>query len=120
MQGNAGNVSRARPSQKNHRSGNIGGLAEALQRHVLDQFGALLFVQVIQAVLVVVLVQLLRHLDWLGGSGSELMSGLVLVTVLYVLLQLPLVAVRWAFQQPASWTAPLRTTVVAARRAMAA
>jgi hypothetical protein len=83
-------------------------------------FGALLFVQVIQAVLVAVLVQLLRHVDWLGGSGSELISGLVLVTVLYVLLQLPFVAVRWAFQQPAGWTAPLRKTVVAARRAMAA
>lgn len=83
-------------------------------------FGALLFVQVIQAVLVAVVVELLRHLDWLGGSGSELTSGLVLVTVLYVLLQLPFVAVRWAFQQPASWTAPLRTTVVAARRATAA
>ena len=83
-------------------------------------FGALLFVQVIQAVLVVVLVQLLRHLDWLGGSGSELVSGLVLVTVLYVLLQLPFVAMRWAFQQQASWTAPLRTTFVSARRAMAA
>ena len=83
-------------------------------------FGALLFVQVVQAVLVVVAVQLLRHVEWLGGVGSELTSGLVLVTVLYVLLHLPFVAVRWALHQPAAWTAPVRTTVVAARRVMSA
>ena len=81
-------------------------------------FGALLFVQVVQALLVTVGLQLLKHLDWLGGPASDLTSGLGLLTVLYVLLQLPFVALRWAFQQPGVSIAPLQATVVAARRAL--
>jgi len=83
-------------------------------------FSAVLFVQIVQAVLVVVALQLLRHLDWLGAIGSELTSGLVLVTVLYLLLHLPFAALRWAFQQPAAWTAPLGTSVGTVRRVLAA
>lgn len=49
-------------------------------------FGALLFVQVIQAVLVEVGTQLLRHADWLGPM-SDLTSGLVLITLLYLLFK---------------------------------
>jgi len=91
-----------------------------LSRTWVRLFGAVLFVQVVQAVLVVVSLQVLKHLDWLGPFGSELTSGLVLVTVLYLLLHLPFMALRWALQHPAGWTAPIRTSVVAARRAMAA
>jgi hypothetical protein len=41
MQGNTGDVSRSRTRQKSHSGGNIRRLAEAFQRHVLDQFSAL-------------------------------------------------------------------------------
>lgn len=82
-------------------------------------FGALLFVQVIQAVLVAVGLQLLAHLEWLGSDVSAFGSGLVLITLLYVLLQLPLAACRWALQQPAAAIAPTRALVGWTRRSLA-
>lgn len=78
-------------------------------------YGALLFVQVVQAVLVAVGLELLRHTDWLGGPISDLTSGLLLLTLLYLLFRLPFAAYEWAFRQPLSQSAPARVVVVAAR-----
>jgi hypothetical protein len=73
-------------------------------------FCALLFVQVVQAVLIAVAIQLLRRTDWLGGPVSELTSGLVLLTLLYLLFKLPFAAYHWSFRQPLSQSAPVRVT----------
>ena len=62
-------------------------------------FVALLFVQVVQAVLVLVALQLLRRTDWLGGAASDLISGLMLIALLYLLFKLPFAAYHWAFRQ---------------------
>jgi hypothetical protein len=78
-------------------------------------FCALLFLQVVQAVLIAVALQLLRRTDWLGGPVSELTSGLVLLTLLYVLLKLPFAAYQLAFRQPLTQSAPVRTAIVSAR-----
>ena len=80
-------------------------------------FASLLFVQVVQAVLIAVGASLLRNTNWLGGPVSELTSGLVLVTLLYVLFKLPFAAYQWAFQRPLLQSAPVRTIVFAARAA---
>lgn len=63
-------------------------------------YSALLFVQVIQAVLVQIGMELLRHTDWLGGPLSDLTLGLVLVTLLVLMFKLPFAAYQWAFRQP--------------------
>jgi hypothetical protein len=63
-------------------------------------FTALVFVQLVQAVLVRVGLELLRHTDWLGGPISDLTSGLLLVTLLYLLFKLPFAAYHWALRQP--------------------
>lgn len=78
-------------------------------------YGALLFVQVVQAVLVAVGLELLRHTDWLGGPVSDLTSGLLLITLLYLLFRLPFAAYEWAFRQPLNISAAVRTIVVRAR-----
>ena len=88
---------------------------EELARLWWRVFAALLFVQVVQAVLVALGLELLRHTDWLGGPVSDLTSGLLLVTLLYVLFRLPFAAYEWAFRQPLYQSAPIRTIVVAAR-----
>ena len=62
-------------------------------------YSALLFVQVIQAVLVQIGIELLRHADWLGAPLSDLTSGLVLVTLLFLMFKLPFAAYQWAFRQ---------------------
>lgn len=82
-------------------------------------FSALLFVQVIQAVLVEVGLQLVSHTAWLGGPVSDLTSGLVLVTLLYLLFKLPFAAYRWAFRHELHQS-PLVQTVMVAARAVAA
>jgi hypothetical protein len=94
-------------------------VGEDLARLWARLFGALLFVQIIQAALVSVGVQLLGHLDWLGTDLSAFGSGLALITLLYVLIQLPLAACRWALRQPALPVAPTRVVVGAARRKLA-
>ena len=81
-------------------------------------YSALLFVQVVQAVLVLVGLELLRHTDWLGGPVPDLVAGLVLVSVLYLLFRLPFAAYQWAFQRPFVQSAPVRTIVFAARAAL--
>ncbi len=88
---------------------------EELARLWWRVYTALLFVQVVQAVLVALGLELLRHTDWLGGPISDLTSGLLLVTLLYVLFRLPFAAYEWAFAQPLRESAPVRTIVVAAR-----
>ena len=77
-------------------------------------FSALLFVQVVQALLIGVGVELLRHADWLGPV-SELTSGLVLLTLLYLLFKLPFAAYQWAFRHPIHQIPAVRPLVLAAR-----
>jgi hypothetical protein len=60
---------------------------------------ALLFLQVAHALLVTLGLQLLTHTDWLGTPTSGLITGLVVTTLLYLMVKLPFVAYRWAFQQ---------------------
>jgi hypothetical protein len=91
---------------------------EELARLWARLFVGLLFVQVIQAAVIAVGLQLLEHLDWLGADVSAVGSGLVLITLLYVLLHLPLAAGRWALRQPASVSGPSRMLVSAARRSL--
>jgi len=83
-------------------------------------FSALLFVQVIQTILVEVGVELLRHTDWLGGPMSDLTSGLVLITLLYLLFKLPFAAYHWAFRHPLSRSPAVQTAVTAAKLVAAA
>ncbi len=77
-------------------------------------FCALLFVQVVQALLLRIAVQLLQRTDWLGAS-SELISGLLLLTLLYVLFKLPFAAYHWAFQRPLMRATPVAELLVASR-----
>src|SRR2546426_1877962 len=56
---------------------------EELARLWWRVYGALLFVQVVQAILVLVGLELLRHTDWLGGPVPDLVTGLVLLTMVY-------------------------------------
>ena len=65
--------------------------------------------------LIAIAVQLLRRTDWLGGPVSDLTSGLVLLTLLYVLLKLPFAAYQWSFHQPVGRSAPIQMFVGAAR-----
>ncbi len=88
---------------------------EEIARFWWRAFSALLFVQVVQAALVEVGVQLLGHADWLGGPISALTSGLVLVTLLYLMFKLPFAAYQWAFRRPLGQSTPLQTVVLAAR-----
>ncbi len=93
---------------------------EELARLWWRVFSALLFVQVVQAVLIDIGVQLLRHTDWLGGPISDLTSGLLLVTLLYLMFKLPFAAYHWAFGQPLRQSPPVHTVLVAARSMVAA
>lgn len=77
-------------------------------------FAAGLFIQVLQAALISVGSQLIAHTDWLGAS-SALVSGLVLATLLYLLLKLPLLAYRWAFRQPVRQNRIVQVVATAAR-----
>jgi len=83
-------------------------------------FTALLFVQVIQTILVEVGVELLRHTNWLGGPMSDLTSGLVLITLLYLLFKLPFAAYHWAFRHPLSRSPVVQTAVTTAKSVAAA
>jgi hypothetical protein len=76
---------------------------------------ALLFVQVIQALLITIAVQLLRRTDWLGGPVSDLTSGLVLLTLLYVLFKLPFAAYQWSVHHSFGRSAPVQSVLIAAR-----
>jgi hypothetical protein len=58
--------------------------------------------------------QLLQRTDWLGAS-SELISGLLLLTLLYVLFKLPFAAYQWAFHRPLVRATPVVELVLAAR-----
>ncbi len=93
---------------------------EELARLWWRVFGALLFVQVGQAVLVQIGAELVVHGEWLGGPVPGLVGGLVGVTVLYLLLKLPFAAYQWAFRQPIGQTALVRSVIVGARALRAA
>ncbi|MDQ6691736.1 MAG: hypothetical protein M3Z13_03105 [Candidatus Dormibacteraeota bacterium] len=77
-----------------------------------------LLVQVCQAVLITVGAQLVAHTEWLGAT-SALVSGLVLVTLLYLLLKMPFLAYRWAFRQPVRKNRIVQVIAVAAKAAVA-
>jgi hypothetical protein len=83
-------------------------------------YAAALFVQVLQAVLISIGVQLLHHTDWLGTPASDLVNGLVLVTLLYLIVKLPFAAYRWAFRQPVGQNRLVKTVVIAAKAAAVA
>ncbi len=83
-------------------------------------YTAALFVQVLQAVLISIGVQLLHHTDWLGTPASDLVNGLVLVTLLYLIVKLPFAAYRWAFRQPVGQNRLVKTVVIAAKAAAVA
>jgi hypothetical protein len=76
-------------------------------------YAAALFVQVLQVELVNVGLQLVQHTAWLGTPVSPLIDALTLVALLYVILRLPLVAYRWAFNQAGSATRAIRAAVEA-------
>jgi hypothetical protein len=81
---------------------------------------ATLFVQVAQAVLVSVGLQLARHTDTLGVPTSGLLTGLVLVTLLYLSLRLPFVAYHWAFGHGVTSSRAVQTTIATAKAVWAA
>ena len=83
-------------------------------------FSALLFVQVIEAILVELGVEVLRHTDWLGGPTSDLVSGLVLITLLFLLFKIPFAAYHWAFRHPLSQSPVVQTAVTTAKVVAAA
>jgi hypothetical protein len=93
---------------------------DAVARMWTRVYCALLFVQVIQAVLITIAVQLLQRTDWLGGPVSDLTSGLVLLTLLYVLFKLPFAAYQWSFHHSLGQSPPVRSFVGAARSLRAA
>lgn len=80
-------------------------------------YAALPFVQAIQALLVEIGAELLRHTDWLGGAVSDLTTGLVLLTLLFLMLKLPFAAYQWAFHQPLRAAPGIGKLVLAARTA---
>lgn len=94
---------------------------DEIARLWMRAFVGLLFVQVVQAVLVLVALQLLRRTDWLGGAASDLVSGLMLIALLYLLVKLPFAAYHWAFrptsrpgplgEAPALWTRATRAVL---------
>src|SRR2546428_4497772 len=63
-------------------------------------YGALLFVQVVQAVLVLVGLELLRHTDWLGGPGPDPVAGLGLLARLVLPLPPSFAPLPWALPRP--------------------
>jgi multisubunit Na+/H+ antiporter MnhF subunit len=83
-------------------------------------FSAVLFVQVIEAILVELGLELLRHTDWLGGPTSDLVSGLVLITLLFLLFKIPFAAYHWAFRHPLSQSPVVQTAVTTAKVVAAA
>lgn len=62
-------------------------------------YSALLFLQVAHAVLITLGIRLAANTAWLGTPASGLVNGLVVATLLYLMVKLPFVAYRWAFQQ---------------------
>jgi len=80
-------------------------------------YAALLFVQVVEAVLVQVGMQLVSHTDWLGGPASDLTSGLVVITLLYLLFKLPFTAYQWAFGHHLSQSPVVQGAKTAAKTA---
>ena len=60
-------------------------------------YAAGLFVQVVQAELMNVGLQLVTHSDWIGAPTSEFIDLLVLLVLLYAAVKLPFLAFRWAF-----------------------
>ena len=79
---------------------------------------ALLFLQVAHAVLVTLGAKLLTNTAWLGTPASSLITGLVVVTLLYLMVKLPFIAYRWAFQQRVS-SSPVVEIVQLARKTAA-
>src|SRR3984893_7243190 len=77
-------------------------------------YAAGLLVQLGQAVLIAVGAQLVAHTEWLGASAA-LVSGLVLVTLLYLLMKMPFLAYRWAFRQPVGQNRIVQVIALAAK-----
>lgn len=78
-------------------------------------FGALLFVQVLQATLVLLGVELLAGADWFGDPLSGFVSSVLVVAVLYLLLRLPFAAYGFAFHASLGDNRVVQTLVLGAR-----
>lgn len=76
---------------------------------------ALLFVQVVQALLVTVAATVLVHIDWLGGVASDLVPALLALSVLYLLFRLPFATYEWAIRRPVHDSHVFRSVVLGAR-----
>jgi hypothetical protein len=81
----------------------------------LRAYATALFVQVAQAELVNVGLQVARHTDMLGAPSFGFLEGLVLATVLYLNLHLPVAAYRLAFDQGLASNRTVRAAVGAVR-----
>jgi hypothetical protein len=88
-----------------------------LARLWLRAFAALLFVQVVQAALVLIGLEVIRRSDLLGGEVSGLTSALVLVALLYLLIKLPFAAYHWAFRHSLA-ESPVAQPLVLVTRAL--
>lgn len=81
-------------------------------------FLALLFVQVVQAMLVAVAVTVFGHTDWIAEPASGLVSALLAVTVLYLLFRLPFATYEWAVRRPV-WQSHVVRSMALGVRALA-
>jgi hypothetical protein len=70
---------------------------EELARLWWRVFCALLFVWVVQAALMNVGMDVLANADWFGEPASGIVSGLLVISLLYLLLR-PFAAYGWAFR----------------------
>lgn len=82
-------------------------------------FGALLFVQVLQATLVLLGLELLSSADWFGAPLSGFVASVLVVSVLYLLFKLPFAAYGWAFHRSLGDNVVVRTLVGGARAVVA-
>ncbi len=103
----------------------------ALATHSLPPLGELsslwwrvyvtaLFVQVGQAVLLSVGLQVAGHAGTLGVPASGLLDGLMLVTLLYLSLRLPFAAYHWAFGHGVTANRAVQTAIATAKAAWGA
>jgi len=88
---------------------------EELARLWWRVFCALLFVQVVQAALVNVGMDVLANANWFGEPASGIVSGLLVITLLYLLLRLPFAAYGWAFRQSLTQSRVVHSVVLGAR-----
>jgi len=70
---------------------------------------------VCQAALVNVGMDVLANADWFGEPASGIVSGLLVISLLYLLLRLPFAAYGWAFRQSSMQNRVVHSAVLGAR-----